>query len=83
MILTDQIKEKLESADSIEKKHAILSDVKNKVMDAGVILDDSDLDQVSGGAAKKGGSYQRRARPLPSETKIFLLKSYPASFAPI
>ena len=69
MILTDQIKEKLESADSIEKKHAILSDVKNKVMDAGVILDDSDLDQVSGGAAKSGGLTGDKLGPCPPKRK--------------
>lgn len=49
MKLTDQIKEKIERADSKEKKQDILNDVKNKVMDAGVILDDSELEQVSGG----------------------------------
>ena len=49
MKLTDQIKEKIERADSKEKRQNILNDVKNKVMDAGVILDDSELEQVSGG----------------------------------
>ena len=45
MKLTDQIKEKIERADSKEKKQDILNDVKNKVMDAGVILDDSKVNK--------------------------------------
>jgi len=57
MKLTDQIKEKIERADSKEKKQDILNDVKNKVMDAGVILDDSELEQVSGGENLTGKSH--------------------------
>lgn len=57
MKLTDQIKEKIERADSKEKKQDILNDVKNKVMDAGVILDDSELEQVSGGENLTGKNH--------------------------
>ncbi len=57
MRLTDQIKEKIERADSKEKKQVILNDVKNKVMDAGVILDDSELEQVSGGENLTGKNH--------------------------
>ena len=57
MKLTDQIKEKIERADSKEKKQDILNDVKNKVMDAGVILDDSELEQVSGGENVTGKNH--------------------------
>lgn len=57
MKLTDQIKEKIERADSKEKKQDILNDIKNKVMDAGVILDDSELEQVPGGEHLTGKNH--------------------------
>ena len=57
MKLTDQIKEKIERADSKEKKQDILNDVKNKVIDAGGILDDSEREQVSGGENSTGKNH--------------------------
>ena len=50
MELTDKIKEKIENAKSEEEVKTILDDVKGGVEDAGVILDDEELDQVAGGA---------------------------------
>ena len=49
MELTDKIKEKIENAKSEEEVKTILENVKGGVEDAGVILDDADLDQVAGG----------------------------------
>ena len=48
MKLTDQIKEKIDNAKSEEVK-TILENVKEGAEDAGLILDDEDLDRVSGG----------------------------------
>lgn len=49
MELTDKIKEKIENAKSEEEVKTILENVKGGVEDAGVILDDAELDQVAGG----------------------------------
>lgn len=49
MELTDKIKEKIENAKSEEEVKTILEDVKGGAEEAGVILDDAELDQVAGG----------------------------------
>ena len=51
MKLTDQIKEKIDNAKSEEEVKTILENVKGGAEEAGVILDDEELDQASGGAA--------------------------------
>jgi hypothetical protein len=49
MKLTDQIKEKIDNAKSEEEVKTILENVKEGAEDAGLILDDEDLDRASGG----------------------------------
>ena len=49
MKLTDQIKEKIDNAKSEEEVKAILENVKAGAENAGLILDDEDLDKASGG----------------------------------
>ena len=49
MKLTDQIKEKIDNAKSEEEVKTILENVKDGAEDAGVILDDEELDKVAGG----------------------------------
>ncbi len=49
MKLTDELKGKLENASEEEAKK-ILEETKKDVEDAGVILDDEDLDQIAGGS---------------------------------
>ena len=49
MKLTDQIKEKIYNAKSEEEVKTILENVKEGAEDAGLILDDEDLDKASGG----------------------------------
>ena len=49
MEFTDKIKEKIDNAKSEEEVKTILENVKGGVEDAGVILDDAELDQVAGG----------------------------------
>lgn len=49
MKLTDQIKEKIDNAKSEEEVKTILENVKEGAEDAGLILDDEDLDKASGG----------------------------------
>ena len=51
MKLTDQIKEKIDNAQSKEEVKTILDNVKDGAEEAGVILDDDELDQVAGGEA--------------------------------
>ena len=50
MKLTDELKGKLENASEEEAKK-ILEETKKDVEDAGVILDDAELDKAAGGAA--------------------------------
>ena len=50
MKLTDDLKKKLETAQSKEEAEAILAEAKKAAGDAGVILDDEELDQVAGGS---------------------------------
>ena len=49
MKLTDQIKEKIDNAKSEEEVKTILENLKGGVEDAGLILDDEELDKVAGG----------------------------------
>ena len=49
MKLTDDLKKKLERAQSKEETELILAETKKGVENAGVILDDAELDQVAGG----------------------------------
>lgn len=49
MKLTEELKEKLENAANEEDAKKILSDAQKDVEDAGVILDDEELNQVAGG----------------------------------
>ncbi len=49
MTLTNEIKQKIDNAASEEEVKAILEDSKGVVQDAGVILDDADLDKAAGG----------------------------------
>ncbi len=53
MELTDKIKEKIDNAKSEEEVRTILEDVKGGAEDAGVILDDAELDQVAGGGVRQ------------------------------
>lgn len=50
MKLTDDLKKKLERAQSKEETELIFAETKKGVENAGVILDDAELDQVAGGA---------------------------------
>ena len=54
MILTDKIKEKIDNAKSEEEVKTILENVKGGAEEAGVILDDEELDQASGGYRPQG-----------------------------
>ena len=47
---TEELKNKLEAAQSKEEAEAILAEAKKAAENAGVILDDEDLDQVAGGS---------------------------------
>ena len=49
MKITDELKGKLENAGSAEEAKKILGRTKEAVEDAGVILDDAELDQAAGG----------------------------------
>ncbi len=52
MKFTDKIKEKIENAKSEEEVKTILENVKGGAEDAGVILDDAELDEASGGGVR-------------------------------
>ena len=49
MKLTDDLKNKIDGAKSEEEVKEILGETKKNVEEAGVILDDAELDQVAGG----------------------------------
>ncbi len=51
MKLTEELKGKLENAGSAEETRKILCKTKEAVEEAGVILDDAELDKAAGGAA--------------------------------
>ena len=46
---TEELKNRLEAAQSKEEAEAILAEAKKAAENAGVILDDEDMDQVAGG----------------------------------
>ena len=50
MKLTEKLKNKIDGAKSEQEMKTILAETKQNVEDAGVILDDAELDQVAGGA---------------------------------
>lgn len=49
MKLTDALKNKLGNAKTVEEVKDILAETKQNVEDAGVVLEDSELDLVAGG----------------------------------
>ena len=49
MKITDELKGKLENARSAEEAKKIIEETKKNVEDAGVILDDAELDKAAGG----------------------------------
>ena len=49
MKLSDDLKKKLEAAQSKEEAEAILAEAKKAAEEAGMILSDTELDQVAGG----------------------------------
>ena len=49
MKLTDELQNKIGNAKSEDEVKKILGETKKNVEDAGVILDDAELDQVAGG----------------------------------
>ena len=49
MKLTNELKGKLENAKTEEEAKKIIDETKKDVEDAGIILDDEDLDKVAGG----------------------------------
>ena len=53
MKLTDELQNKLGNAKSEDEVKKILGETKQNVEEAGVILDDAELDQVSGGVTKQ------------------------------
>ena len=59
MKLTEELKGKLENA-SEEETRKILEATKKNVEDAGVILDDAELDQAAGGDAMGMDSFMKR-----------------------
>ena len=60
MKLTEDLKNKIDGAKSEEEVKEILGETKKNVEDAGVILDDAELDQVAGGRPIAG--YQTEPR---------------------
>ena len=49
MELTKELKEKLEKAKTEEEAKKIIDEAKKDIKDAGIILDDSELDKAAGG----------------------------------
>ncbi len=49
MKLTEKLQNKIDGAKSEQEVKTILAETKQNVEDAGVILDDAELDQISGG----------------------------------
>ena len=50
MKLTDELRKKIDNATSDEEVKTILGDARDGVEEVGIILNDEELDQVSGGA---------------------------------
>ncbi len=59
MKLTDELKKKIDDAKSEEEVKAILGDIKNGAEEAGILLEEEELDKVAGGkqAYNWGRSY--------------------------
>ena len=57
MKLTDQIKEKIDNAKSEEEVKTILENVREEAEDAGLILDEEELDKAAGGETVKFRRY--------------------------
>ena len=53
MKLTEKLQNKIDGAKSEQEVKTILAETKQNVEEAGVILDDAELDQVSGGVTKQ------------------------------
>ena len=53
MKLTDELQNKIGNAKSEDEVKKLLGETKKNVEDAGVILDDAELDQVSGGVTEQ------------------------------
>ena len=49
MELTKKVKEKLEGIQTEAEAKAIIEEVKKEAEEAGIVLDDKDLDEVAGG----------------------------------
>ena len=49
MKFTDELKNKIDNAGTEEEARNILSEVKNEAENAGIILDDAELDKAAGG----------------------------------
>ncbi len=49
MKITDELKEKLEGAKNEEEAKKIIEETKKNAEEAGVVLDDSELDKAAGG----------------------------------
>ena len=49
MELTKKVKEKLEGVQTEAEAQAIIEEVKKEAEEAGIVLDDKDLDEVAGG----------------------------------
>ncbi len=62
MKLTDELQNKIGNAKSEDEVKKILGETKQNVEDAGVILDDAELDQVAGGFQIKGNKVERDSR---------------------
>ena len=60
MKLTNELKKKIENASSAEEVKNILNNIKSEAEEAGIILDDEDLDKIAGGAqGHSPGGFQR------------------------
>ena len=64
MRLTVELKKKIDNAASEEEAKAILDDVKNRAKDAGIILDEEELDQAAGGGSSANGGHSNTVNLL-------------------
>ena len=61
MKLTEELKGKLENAGSAEEARKILGKTREAVEEAGIILDDAELDQAAGGDAMGMDPFMKRS----------------------
>jgi len=59
MKFTEKLKERLENAASKEEKSKLLEQTRKDVEEAGIILDEAELEEVVGGAALSKCSHSR------------------------